>query len=334
LTGGPQEGTYSIHPKHMQVRYPSNVNDMDLDNYGPGSSVPLTEPTSMTYFLLRIHLAEICRSVVDALPPPFADRVGIDYENIIALNRKFDQFLDELPFFFRLDEASRRQSYEIDKRYPEISVQRYIICSTVHSRRFKLNQQFLIRTSLDSRYQYSRDVCLKSARTVIEVKRLLERDTSPFASTHVRMATIIHTLFLATAVLVMDLCFNKTEGLEDQRRTEVVEACRMLQEAEEASVMGYKFLKSLMDILIKYRIKLPDSNETIASHGKNTNLDADLLSGDSSSAPGSEKMAYILESSNEFNNLDELWQDFMNTELMQGPKDWDYLYSALDERVT
>ncbi|EEP76425.1 predicted protein [Uncinocarpus reesii 1704] len=265
LAGGPQEGTYLIHPAHMRVCYPRNIDDLDdvddvaAERHTLGDDPSLSQPTAMTYSILRIRLAEICRSVVDAVPPQFTDWGRVNYDDIITLDGQFEQYLRDLPSFFCLDEASLHKSREIDQKYPQLAVQRYIICSTFHSRRFKLNQPFLIRASSDGRYKYSREACLRSARTVIKIKWLLEHDGSPFASTHVRLATFLHTLFLATAVLVMDLCVNKNDGMEQEsaRWAEVVEACRMLQEAEKKSPMATKFLEPLVDILKKYHTQLP-----------------------------------------------------------------------------
>ncbi|KAL5359451.1 hypothetical protein BJX96DRAFT_148476 [Aspergillus floccosus] len=60
----------------MEVAHPSNVEDSHI----PGGttqvseesySVPLSSPTSMTYFLCRIKVAILVREVIDTLPPSF-----------------------------------------------------------------------------------------------------------------------------------------------------------------------------------------------------------------------------------------------------------------------
>lgn len=48
----------------MRVNLPRRINDIDLDNNDGNYNIPMSQPTSMTYYLMRIQLAEICRTVV------------------------------------------------------------------------------------------------------------------------------------------------------------------------------------------------------------------------------------------------------------------------------
>ncbi|KAG9951027.1 hypothetical protein KCU85_g3040, partial [Aureobasidium melanogenum] len=64
----PQEGTYSINPRHIHVNKPMNVDDDDL----LGQNVvdkPLSTPTEMSYFLVRTHGGEESKTEM-----PAADR--------------------------------------------------------------------------------------------------------------------------------------------------------------------------------------------------------------------------------------------------------------------
>ncbi|KAE8134360.1 hypothetical protein BDV38DRAFT_273692 [Aspergillus pseudotamarii] len=285
---------------------------------------------------IKRRLADICRSAIDALPPPFSDWGEVNYDRFISLDQRFEAFIRSLPVFFRLDEASRRQSRDVERRYPQIIVQRYILWSTLQGRRSKLNQPFLTRVSMNPRYQYSRKVCLQSARCVIELKALMDQDMASLASAHVRLATFLHNYFLATAVLVMDLCLNKEEGSSEDRRQEIVDACRVLQEAEATSPMASRFLKSLMDILQKYQIQVlpattvpdvrPLSVNTGAGGVPGPNLpDRDLVN-PSQILPS----AYdLLENA----NIDDVWQNFINLDQNCSPGSWDHLFSALDSRI-
>ncbi|KAA8649529.1 hypothetical protein EYZ11_004862 [Aspergillus tanneri] len=103
----------------------------------------------------------------------------------MSLDQRFEKFLRHLPVFSQLDEASRQQSQDIVRQYPQIAFQRCIICTTVHSRRFKLNQPFLIRTSYDRRYEYSREevvaaycVLQEAAETSLLASRFLKSLTA------------------------------------------------------------------------------------------------------------------------------------------------------------
>jgi hypothetical protein len=76
--------------------------------------------------------------------------------------------------------------------------------------------------------------------------------------------------FMATIVLVMDLCFNKKSPSDNSNgdsvnndddetrvtKAEVMEACRSLHQDQSASGLGTAYLASLMDVLRKYKVKL------------------------------------------------------------------------------
>lgn len=321
LSGGPQEGTYLIQPNHMRVNLPRHIDDADLEN-DSSCDPPLSRPTSMTYSLLRIRLAEICRTAVDTMPPSFSDWTSLSYDTVISLDKKFEGFLRSLPFFFRLDDASHGKAHEIDMQYPQMAFQRCILASTIHSRRCKLNQPFLTRVSSDSRYQYSRQVCLQSAQAVIRINRQLQNDVVCPDSAHNRLTTLLHTFFLATAVLVMDLCINKSLTTADQRK-EAAEACQMLRAAEDTSPVASYFLTSLTAILDKYRVQL-----SLGSPAPPTN-------GASAPATG----AYNSETNGNFTtsqetmgtDIDMLWRDFIDLD-NHNATSWDNLFSNLDAR--
>ncbi|KFY16655.1 hypothetical protein V492_01183 [Pseudogymnoascus sp. VKM F-4246] len=251
FSGGPQEGTYLIHPAHMHVRYPQIVSgDLAQSDQSNGSE---STPTSMSYFLQRIRLSEICRTIVDSIPRFLGDIDMVDYDKIIALDDQFEDLTKSFPVFFHLDEESRLMSRGTDHKFPHIATQRYLIHLGVLNRRCKLHQPYLIRGFVEPKYAFSRDVCLRSARNALEVNRVLEKTKSDLGCAPARFGTVVHHVFMATVVLVMDLCFNKIESQEEQRQAEVMRACRMLQEAKQDSVLSKMFLDPLMDILQNHR---------------------------------------------------------------------------------
>ncbi|KAE8393437.1 hypothetical protein BDV23DRAFT_36435 [Aspergillus alliaceus] len=332
LSGGPQQGTYLVHPKHMCVNRPRNIDDLDLDRSDPEHTLPLSQPTAMTYYILRIKLAEISRSVVDALPFSPSDWAMVEYDMIVSLNRKFDEFLRDLPVFFRHDAASREQSRNVDRRYPQTIFQRYIIASTFHSSRIKLNQPFLTRISLDPGYEYSRKVCLESARSIINMHNSVQQDAGLLASVHVRLATFLCIFFLATAVLIIDLCINKDEDNEG-RRQEVMEACYVLKQAEESSSIAGRFLKSLIDILHKYEIRVsPEITPRPAPTGSNSNADpTDICTAAPSTTDGNVLWPNSLEQG--ISDIDGMWQSFIELGNSGDVTSWDDIFSALGTRT-
>ncbi|KFX97534.1 hypothetical protein O988_04814 [Pseudogymnoascus sp. VKM F-3808] len=264
FSGGPQEGTYLIHPAHMHVRYPQIVSG-DLIAQSDQSNGSESTPTSMAYFLQRIRLSEICRTIVDSIPRYVDDIDMIDYDQIVALDDQFEDLIKRFPVFFHLDEESRLLSRGTDHKFPHIATQRYLIHLGVLNRRCKLHQPYLRRGFVESKYAFSRDMCLRSARNALEVNRVLEKTKSDLGCAPARFGTVVHHVFMATVVLVMDLCFNKIEGQEEQRQAEVMGACRMLREAKQDSVLSKMFLDPLMDILQKHRALVLSDQKPLSS---------------------------------------------------------------------
>ena len=328
----------------MKVLLPRNINDEDLGN--EDIDLPLSEPTSMSYFLQRTRLAELSRSVADCIPLTLTDPDETNYDNVIFLDGKFEKFLSELPIFFRLDEDSLQQSREIDRIYPHIPIQRYMINGGTHTRRYKLHQPYLIRGSNKSRYLYSWDACLRSARAVIQVQQHLgQENVQAFASAHHRLCAVVHFVFSATMVLVMDLCFNKTDGQDEQRRTEVMNACKILENAREQSTMASRFLDSLLDILGKHKIRLPINSAGLidvpSANGPDVPLAMTTSTPDSMESPSPYVVVegndtWIANGEKDLNSnlgFDDVWQNYMEHGENFGDLDWDHLFSDLNSHI-
>jgi hypothetical protein len=352
FTGGPQEGTYFIQPGHMNVRYPRNINDDDLASVDHNFERPFSEPTSMSYFLQRIRLADLCRNVVDSMPRATSDLDQVEYQDVISLDSKFENFLMEVPVFLRLDEDSRQKSQAIDHEFPQIEIQRYLLSLAVHNRRCRLHRPFSVQCSHEPRYLYSREMGLKSARAVFQVIRLLESGNSSFASAHLRLCAIVHYVFMATVVLVMDLCFNKIVSFEEEqrRKEEVRDACRILQEARGQSAIAGKLLESLTDVLHKHKIRLsnPDADRAFNGSGYMTTATSSFstknvgralpLEGTSRHEPA-DGGSSIGVTSNQKQILGDdtspvdMWQDYVQFGVNSDEVDWDHLLADLDSHI-
>ncbi|OAP58957.1 hypothetical protein AYL99_06254 [Fonsecaea erecta] len=348
LSGGPQEGTYLIQPRHMRVNMPRNVDDEDLYQENPPVDKPLSEPTIMSYYIQRIKLADICRSVVDVMPLSSLDLGTVDYQDVIRLDAKFESFFQELPPFFKVDEYHIRESESVMRRYPHIQIQRFALSMIGQTRRCKLHQPFLIRRAVQRHYDYSREISLKSARAVIRMKTLSElAATGDFMAAITKHTGVVYHIFMATIVLVMDLCFNEAaEGEDDAaRKAEVVEACRMLEEAKSQSRMAHEFLESLMDVLRKHKVRLhaphpptaldpavepPSSQqpllqlpqiplEPVAQHPPESYNNA---------WPPSEDIGQHY-----LSGFDEIWKEYVELGPKMGMPGWDSLFSDLDSRM-
>ncbi|KAL1955984.1 hypothetical protein VTO42DRAFT_7884 [Malbranchea cinnamomea] len=190
---GPQQGTYSILPTHMCVNYPQNDDAQTISAASKRFVDSQSQTLSMTCFLQRVRLAELCRTIVDCMPRFLEDvETTVDYEHIIALDGKFEDCLQELPVFFRLDEGSRCASRDIERMFPQIATQRYLIHLAFNTRRSKLHQPFLVRRFVEPKYACSRDACLRCARTVLEINRIPEREKGNLAYSPAQLGTVVH----------------------------------------------------------------------------------------------------------------------------------------------
>lgn len=261
VTGGPMEGTYSVQPRHIATNFPRHLEEEDIERESPSFERPLTTPTASSYLIQRIRLAEICRKSIDITPLGAWGSDSTRYEDIMALDMEFEKFKRELPPFFQYTPEAHERYRSLYQQRPSILVQKYTVNMIFQNRRCRLHQPYLVRGFSDRAYAQSRDVCLESARAVLAVNFELKKEEMLTASLLSTSGTH-HHVFFATVALVMDLCFNKTDGDEQQdanRRAEVMEALRLLGDAKDRSPVAKRFLDSLMDVMKKHKVRLFDT---------------------------------------------------------------------------
>lgn len=297
-------------------------------------SVVGQEPTGMTFFLARVQLAHICLEWTDTVPLETSKLLQLPYQNIIAIDTKFQDYLRNLPFFFKLDRESREKSRTLETTYPKIPIMRYCILIATHSRRCRLHQKFLLRQSFDSRYTYSRQACLESARAVIQAYEGFETiDESPSFAT-ARMGLAVHSTHLALAVMVMDLCFNKGHVDESERKAEVEEAMQKLEVGRHVSPLLRRCLDTLAKMLQKHRVRLTASAASAADSV------LDPLPGIVADVGES---FYDIQSSRGGNFtpdptfgadvlFDDIWQIATQNDFSRDADSWDTIFADLDSR--
>ena len=342
LSGGPTEGIYNIHPAHLACCPPRNLNDEQVATAPPSFSHPLSTPTYASYLIQRMRLATVCRRVVDMMPLNPSNPDAIPYSQFLELDEDFQTLLDDLPYFFKLDPESRRMAQNVHQKYPHIAIQKYMINMTANTRRCKLHQPFLVRGFTIPTYRHSRDVCLHSARTVLQIKKEMAADRL-FASALANLSGINCHIFFAAIVLVMDLYFNKTgsgsdrdEMTEEERKQDVWEVCNMLKEAKDTNVslVAARFLASLTEVLRKHRVRV----EGIEDAADNEPWEvyawkamtcfrippAGYADQEPMTAPGRTWQDHPLP------DFDDVFQGYID----QGPKfeitDWEHLFSELE----
>lgn len=246
---GPQEWTYTIQAQHMNVHRPMNIEDYSI---GDETELPLSTPTCMSYSLHRLRLAEVCREIVDAGAPYRRLGQELPYEAILDLDRKLQQVCTEFPTFFRFDQSSRHQFTKVFRERPEIAWQRALIQQGYHARLCRLHRQYFIRGAKDPKYSYSHVVSLQSARTVLEIKRIMDEDEPLFTPNSSFFWAVMHHVFMAAVILLIDVCFNWDDILACKRKQEVLDACRLLSRAQQSSSVARECINAMMDILSRH----------------------------------------------------------------------------------
>jgi hypothetical protein len=247
---------YFINSSHITVNLPQDCDDENI-----GMEQPPTQTserlTAMSYIVQRIQLAHICRELVDSIPRNRSS-AEIPYSEVIRLDRKLLSFIDNLPFFFKLDPQSRHQATVLDAMNPHLSMLRFCITRAAHSRRVKLHQRFVLRLGSDVRYMYSRNACIESATIIMQFYDSLNAiDHDNPLLLNARMGIAMHYMHLALVVLVMDLCVNRGMADEAEIKTRVRDGLKVFYEnVDKEHPWVERFSQSLRDTLSKHGINL------------------------------------------------------------------------------
>jgi hypothetical protein len=226
-----------LHPRQMETFRPSNVEDVGIPTgitylSEESYSLPVSSPTSMSYFLQRIESATLVREIVDLLPPSYFASPGKEsddevYDTIMSL-----EHIGSLPSFFQLPIRDAESHQALLREKPYLEWQGYLINFVLHTQLARLHRPFLIRGSRNSRYEHSRLQCIRSAETVIEIRHRAMSDHSAGSFTYV-----LQHFLTAAIILAMDVCFNPNTDQAPHRKQQVLDACRDLEEELNAKLV-------------------------------------------------------------------------------------------------
>jgi len=324
-----------MHPNHINVRIPKACNDDDFVLGSATESESGPQPTSTTYFIEKIRLAHICREIVDTVPLDASRLQRLPYETIIDLDKQLLDFISNLPFFFKLDAASRQRSKPLETMYPNIQLQRYCITGAVHSRRCKLHQRYLLRQSSDPRYVYSRRACLDSAHTIMQFYEGFS-DHNPPRTLRYSKSIAAHYVHLAMVMLVMDLCFNKDQADEAVVKEDVKAGLQLFEDAQGVSPLPGRFANSVNSVLRKNNVDLDDPPS--ASSDQHIHSGDGLNSGSLDLAnAGQPQLSNLQLDMTDLGDIpelsfDEFWERTMQVEPNADALAWDDMFSTLDSR--
>ncbi|KAL6249045.1 hypothetical protein RBB50_004108 [Rhinocladiella similis] len=250
FSGSSQEGAYTFQPRHMNVKYPSNIEDTLITPNAPEEELPWSVATEMSAFLQRIKLANLCREIVDALPSGFSDSQEPDYAIILMLDSKLQEYLKELPIFFQLDPMSVQQSQIVCEERPYIAWQRLTIHFSLHARLCRLHRPYHLIGATNPDYAYSRTTCLRSAHTILDLRRSMD-DLIPLAGIRpARLWTLMQHVFMAALTLATDVSFSPDSADAESQKAKVMAAYQTLEKSrEESSALMQGIQKNMQTLL-------------------------------------------------------------------------------------
>lgn len=253
---GALEGVDTINPERMAVNRPKNIEDEDLVDGKEMEAKPPHHPTCMSYFLERLRLAELSRDFTKKTPfsTTSAEVLGID--RVQELERRLQDYRSKAPAFFALDYDLSRFDRDGQRHSNRIAIQRYVFHLFLLGQRLKIHLPYLARGAIEPAYAQSREACLQSARQIIQTEHRLEKENISFASTRLRMTIVLHSVFLASIALLLDVCLGPDVGVK-AASPEVVDAWRILQAAKPQSNPAAKLHELLSQILKKHNVTLP-----------------------------------------------------------------------------
>ncbi|KAF5379255.1 hypothetical protein D9757_010680 [Collybiopsis confluens] len=229
-------GAYSVHPSQNHTAFPANVNDDDLVDGFPLKERPITEYTEMTLSLTRFRFVEIYREIVDNMQAPTG------YEFVTEMDAKLRKMQEEIPRFFQEGDSTGCSPYATGGSYqPVDGVKRLelTLCLVMaETRRLRLHRPYLFKGYKDRRYAKSREQCINSARTVLN---LLKSNNEQSAVLLKWWMILFYGFAAASAVvLFIDLCHYKADEGPDleQRRTELREALDLFKAVEHISTVS------------------------------------------------------------------------------------------------
>ncbi|KAI1036165.1 hypothetical protein LB504_011604 [Fusarium proliferatum] len=273
FSGSSQEGIYTFVPRLMRVEQPRNVDDAALKISGDIPDLPIFVPTDMTFFFLRLRTAEISREIIDEITPLTDDAPEEDYEVILQLDRKLQDFVKGLPEFCKLDPESMQKSKEICESRPFIYWQRISLHLGIHARICRLHRPYHLAAYSDPRYSYSRTTILTSAYKILELRRMMD---DPVAKLHFRperyWVIFLHVTSAAVA-LAVDLSHNPGAPDAEAMKEKVRGAYETLNKSRknaESLIRGIeKNMEQVMGTLQKQRANAMTSASPAATLSAN-----------------------------------------------------------------
>jgi hypothetical protein len=162
---------HSIQDDYTDTLPPMNIEDAEL-LMAPTASLrphPLSQPTHMTFVILRHQLAKIIGHIVHHFQ--FV-RSHLRYQEVLNLDNELQQFVAALPPHYSLDPDT-----SLDSVLDFLPVHRFLIVTEVYFVRISLHRPYLLRKLDSDRFNFSRKACFDSARRDFEARQAFKATT-------------------------------------------------------------------------------------------------------------------------------------------------------------
>ncbi|KAL4924987.1 uncharacterized protein BDV17DRAFT_199006 [Aspergillus undulatus] len=337
FSGGVQEGSYLYHPNHMCVDLPSNLDDADIMATKCCDPKPLSEPTSTTFLIYRAKLATICREAVDSMPP-MSQGIGPCYDTILALDARFQDCLAELPSIYQLDQETLVGAERARFGQSHVVWQRITAHLAVHTRLCRLHRPYHLKGMTDPKYKYSRDVCVRSAQTVLDLRRSMDEKKTDVGLKPDRFWVVAQHVFLAALTLATDVSFDGSAPDAEERKNKVRTAYNIL---ERSTGQSYEFretirqnLRTLMATLNREGQATADPTSDRPSGMLSTWANSDQTGSATTPEPNNLDEHEDPGDVAPFNRTwDELWSEFLTVAPDLDLSQWDQLLDGADAYV-
>ncbi|KAJ7068330.1 fungal-specific transcription factor domain-containing protein [Mycena amicta] len=278
----------SIQDDYTSTLPPSNIDD-DL-SLSPGlrGSLPFSNPTRMTYVILRHQLAAIIGRMVHHFQQV---RTGSHYSEVLAIDDELLHFIETLPPHFSLE-----PDRSLDEQLPYIPIHRFLLITEVLFVRNSLHMPYILRklkTDRPTPYARSRNACFESAMKDFNVRRAFQntvlKETRESLSNAYRE---FQTTLIAGIYLVLD-----PAGLHSVKMHEILdhfvsshEGIRDLDETTRRELKTIEFLKNKASQMLNQADGPRRILNDPVSNGDGSEHPAHLLLGLQNSAPATPPM--------------------------------------------
>lgn len=242
----------------MTSKRPRNVNDEDITCAQNEVAEHIANPTAMTYCLLRIRYAEICRAYTDRVPLDNSLPEEARYREVLELNHRLDDFMQHSPVHFRRLGTDIAKLGSSPSFAPQaFTIQRYLLTLNVYSLICRLHFPYFARATVQSTFSASRGACLDAARNILYAEIELSKETFPFVESRLRFSSILYGILVASTVFVVDMCLTPSLRRDAAYVTEASKAFEILQGASADSFLAAKVHQSLARLLEKHNVHIP-----------------------------------------------------------------------------